>query len=92
MILLKTQDIETINKYSQLTIIQLRWKNLYNLLITSNKNFLDEINKYLKIYEFTRSSLLDSFDTDPNKFDPRIKEKLKQFRDNESLLHDWLFG
>jgi uncharacterized protein YjbI with pentapeptide repeats len=67
--------------------IQLRWNNFYNLLITSDKNFLNEINKYLKMNEFTRSSILNSFGgINKNDYDPRIREILKQF--NNEL---WVF-
>lgn len=86
-----------------LQAIQLRWNKFYNLLINSDKDFLNEINKYSVMDEEQRSNILDlDVQKSDTKSEIKIRKMLRDFKTDAELwlllaknigmlnnIHDW---
>jgi hypothetical protein len=68
--------------------IQLRWNQFYNLLITSDERFHNELGKYVQMDEDTRLKTLDSNEVTPDddkNYVLRIRKQLSDYKINFEL-------
>jgi predicted KAP-like P-loop ATPase len=90
------------NELLLIQALQIRWNDFYNFLLTSEKNTIDEIKKYIRMTEFERLKELEITSNDEERFIPTVgnlktetnydKNKVKQLLQNfKSDLKLWEF-
>lgn len=68
---------------------QLRWTRFYDLLIKSDTDFRNELKKYYKLDDDTRSSILESKEVkEGEEYDLSVRSLLLNFKDDKEL---WKF-